>query len=84
MGLRDRVARLERRPGSGLTVIMVEGGLPGPEYLEASAGGRSWPQWPGELKDAFVRRATALAKEAGAKLLVVGGLPSQYVPPCPH
>ena len=70
-----RVARLEKyRPGEGLDVIIITGGLPEGDTLHATAGAHSWDCDPDESFEAFRVRASTAALEAGERLLIIGGL----------
>ena len=76
-GLERRLATLEAgRKAPKLLVIHVQGGLGG-EPQHASAGGMEWQRGPGESMEAFKARAVAGGKEAGATMLVLGGLPPE-------
>jgi len=57
--------------------VVIFGALPPGEPLFAIAGEHEWiREWPVEDLDAFADRAVAGAREVGAHLLVLGGLPS--------
>ena len=76
-GLERRLATLEAgRKAPELVVIHVQGGLGG-EPRHASAGGIEWHRRPGEGMEAFKARAVAGGKQAGARILVLGGLPPE-------
>jgi hypothetical protein len=62
-------------PGGPLRVVVVHGCLPPGEPLFAVAGALEWIREPEEDLDAFADRAAAGARDAGEKLLVIGGLP---------
>ena len=74
--LEKRVARLENdRSPDGLKVIIITGGLSDGVFHIATGGGSSWEGEPGESFEAFRDRVSVAALEAGARLLVIGGLP---------
>jgi len=73
--LLKRLGRLEdHRSGDGLRVIIVTGGLTDGVELIATDGVHQW-RGDGESFEAFRDRVTAAAREAGANLIVFGGLP---------
>jgi len=75
-GLERRLATLEAgRKAPELVVIHVQGGLGG-EPQHARASGMEWQRGPGEGMEAFKARAVADGKEAGAAVLILGGLPN--------
>jgi hypothetical protein len=75
-GLERRLATLEAgRKAPELVVIHVQGGLGG-EPQHASGGGMEWHRGSGERMEAFKARAVADGKEAGAAVLILGGLPN--------
>jgi hypothetical protein len=78
MSLANRIAGAERamsflRPG--LRVIDISGGLQSGIASVATIDGARLEPEPGESPDAFRARAHARARVAGAKTLVLGGLP---------
>jgi hypothetical protein len=62
-------------PGGPLRVVIIHGTLPPGEPLWGTAGPHEWLREPGEDLDAFADRVAAAAREAGERLLVLGGLP---------
>jgi hypothetical protein len=76
-GLERRLATLEAgRKAPELVVIHIQGGLGG-EPQHASGGGMEWHRGSGEGMEAFKARAVAGGKQAGATMLVLGGLPNE-------
>ena len=63
------------RPGAPMMVVIVTGCLPPGEPLFANAGSNQWLRLPDESIEDFADRAARGAREAGASLLTVGGLP---------
>jgi hypothetical protein len=64
--------RLKKR-STNMSVVRVEGGLPGPIRC-ASAEGFHWAWLPDEALDVFEQRAIAAATAVRAKTLMFGGL----------
>lgn len=62
-------------PSGPLRVVIIHGTLPPGEPLWGTAGSHEWLREPGEDLDAFADRVAAAAREAGERLLVLGGLP---------
>lgn len=54
-------------------IVLIEGCLPMPIKI-ATAGALRFERQEGESEDSFVERAALVAKEAGERSLVVGGL----------
>jgi hypothetical protein len=78
MTLRDRIDRIEElvdrsRSGDhkGLRIIRIVGGLPEP--ANATIDGARLEIAPGELIEAFERRAVEAAREAGEDYIILTG-----------
>lgn len=79
-GLERRLATLEAgNKAPKLLVIHVQGGLGG-EPQHASGGGMEWHRGSGEGIEAFKARTVVGGKQAGATVLVLGGLPEAPTP----
>lgn len=63
-----------RQPPDPL-LIMIKGGLPEGEFVEASFGNAVLHREAAEALGAFASRAAQAAKQAGAEIVVIGGLP---------
>ncbi|WP_428487205.1 hypothetical protein [Rhodopila sp.] len=57
-------------------IIIVHGGLPGGEAMQARVGGKSIAREPGETLDAFQARAVDAAWYGEHPFVVIGGLPA--------
>ncbi len=69
----DRLRARERRRGSEVTVIVLEGGLPDANTDDPAIAG--WRPLPSQGDDEPFAALVAAAMAAGQRFVVIGGLP---------